>query len=72
MVAEQAETELREVFARSFARGAQMTRVPIVGVSKNLPNTKVAAFSVISLIAKSIEDMRRARREDRIQLERGL
>ncbi len=45
---------------RIHVRGARMTRAPITGVAKRWRNTKVAAFAVSGLVARSIEDARRA------------
>ena len=45
---------------RIHVRGTRMTRAPITGVAKKWRNTKVAAFAVSGLVARSIEDARKA------------
>jgi hypothetical protein len=45
---------------RIHVRGTRMTRAPITGVAKKWRNTKVGAFAVCGLVARSIEDARRA------------
>jgi len=41
-------------------RGPRRTRAPITGVAKKWRNTRVAAFAVSGLVARSIEDARKA------------
>jgi hypothetical protein len=45
---------------RIHVRGTRMTRAPITGVAKKWRNTKVAAFAISGLVARSIEDARKA------------
>ena len=45
---------------RIHVRGARMTRAPITGVAKKWRNTRVAAFALSGLVARSIEDARKA------------
>jgi hypothetical protein len=49
---------------RVHVRGAHMTRAPITGVAKKWRNTKVAAFAISGLVARSIEDARKASVEE--------
>ncbi|HTR15379.1 MAG TPA: hypothetical protein VMI72_19545 [Roseiarcus sp.] len=41
-------------------RGPRRTRAPITGVAKKWRNTRVAAFAISGLVARSIEDARKA------------
>jgi hypothetical protein len=45
---------------RIHVRGTRMTRAPITGVAKKWRNTKVAALAVYGLVARSIQDARKA------------
>jgi hypothetical protein len=49
---------------RIHVRGTRMTRAPITGVAKKWRNTKAAAFAVSGLVARSIEDARKAGAEE--------
>jgi hypothetical protein len=49
---------------RIHVRGTRMTRAPMTGVAKKWRNTKVAAFAVSGLVARSIEDARKAGAEE--------
>jgi hypothetical protein len=51
---------LAKLLWRIHVRGTRMTRAPITGVAKKWRNTKVAALALYGLVARSIEDARRA------------
>lgn len=49
---------------RVHVQGPRRTRAPITGVARKWRNTRVAAFAVSGLVARSIEDARKARVEE--------
>ncbi len=51
---------LARLLWRIHARGTRMTRAPITGVARKWRNTKVGAYAVSGLVARSIEDARKA------------
>jgi hypothetical protein len=55
---------LAKLLWRIHVRGTRMTRAPMTGVAKKWRNTKVAAFAVSGLVARSIEDARKAGAEE--------
>jgi len=51
---------LARLLWRIHARGTRMTRAPITGIARKWRNTKVGAYAVSGLVARSIEDARKA------------